>query len=437
MKRILSFALIFVTAAMLCLVGCDTTTGGGKVATNEEELSAITNTCKLTKSYEGKDFITDGIGEASVVKFTDGDTFTARLLKDNTTVTIRFHSIDTPESTGGIEKWGVAASNFVKKRLNVAGIQIVLEATSVPAEHDSYGSRYLGYVWYRTSETEDFKNLNLELVENGFSENKGVNTSKFPYNSYFEKAEENARSIQLRLFSKLEDPLFKTDPEDVSVKALREDEALVDDDERVYWNDENNSGSKVRFYAYLESLTISNTGTYTFNAVTYDSETGESYSIPVYAAYSSSQASRMPLGHLYRVVGSVQKYNGRYQISGITFSLRYDQPSYTKIAQRDYYMTFNSSVAYQDNYEDTLYSDVTIANVSLESGVMTIEGTTYQRTSSGNTEQSSTYTFKVKVAEGTDVSKYSVGKTFSVKGYQFVENSKIIDILKLSDIVLK
>ncbi len=436
MKRILSFALIFVLATMFCLVGCNTTTGGGKVATNEEELSTITNTCKLTKSYEGKDFITDGIGEASVIRFTDGDTFTARLLKDNTTVTIRFHSIDTPESTGGIEKWGVAASNFVKKRLDVEGIQIVLEATSVPAEHDSYGSRYLGYVWYRTSETEDFKNLNLELVENGFSDNKGVNTSKFPYNSYFEKAQENARNIQLRIWSKLDDPLFKTDPEDVSIKALREDEALVNEDERVYWNKENNSGAKVRFYAYLESLTISNTGTYTFTAVTYDPVTGEKYSIPVFAMYSSSEASRMPLGHLYRVVGNVQDY-GHYQISGIIFSLRYDQPSYTKIVQRDYYMTFSSSVDYQNNYEDTLYSDVTIDSVSVEGGVMTIVGTTYQRTASGNVAQPSTYTFKVKVSEDTNTSMYYVGETFSVKGYQFEEDSKIIDILKLSDIVLK
>lgn len=35
---------------------------------------------------------------------------------------------------------------------------------------DSNGTRYLGYVWYRNSESDTFKNLNLELTENGYTD---------------------------------------------------------------------------------------------------------------------------------------------------------------------------------------------------------------------------------------------------------------------------
>ena len=214
MKRILSVAI-----ALLLLVGCLSLVACNKVADNTEYYDAITKTLKLEKSFEGKSYLTDGIGRATLAALTDGDT-TRFTLEQGDSVVVRYYQVDTPESTGGVEKWGKAASLFVKDKLSAA-TEIVLEATAVPAEKESYG-RYLGYVWYKTAADEDFKNLNLELVENGFSENKGINTSAYPYYDVFQKANDFAQKIKLRLYSELDDPLFSTDPVEMTIKEFNE-----------------------------------------------------------------------------------------------------------------------------------------------------------------------------------------------------------------------
>lgn len=439
MKKIISFALLLTLALTLCLVGCDQSTG--EVADNTEHLTKITNQCKLTKDYADKSFLTDGIGEASVAKYTDGDTFTALLKKENTTVVIRFHSVDTPESTGGIEKWGKAASNFVKDQLSKA-TEVVLEATATPAEKDSYGSRYLGYVWYRTGSSEDFKNLNLELVENGYSENKGVDTSKYPYNSYFKSAEENARAIKLRLFSKKDDPLFSDKPIDVTLKEILTDpEDPTATINPLYYNAEVDSGSKVRFYACLVSLEKSkgSSPTTTFKAVTYDKETGETYEIDVYAGYSSSTATTMPLGHYYRIVGTIASHYGNIQISGITYDTIYGEmrDDYTHPVQKNYYLTFDTAIDYINNYSATLYSDAIVISSSVEDGVLTILAKAYKNGKDDNYATEATeFTFKVAVSEDYE-NVFTEGVNFAVRGYQFENGSGIIDVINYSDITVR
>ncbi len=428
MKRLISFALILTLAFAFCLVGCDNGGSTGKIADNTEILSAVTDTCKLQKAYAGKSFLQDGIGEATVAYLTDGDTFTARLTKEGTNVTIRFHSIDTPESTGSVQKWGKAASNFVKDKLSNPNVQIVLEATATPAEHDSYGVRYLGYVWYRYGDSEDFKNLNLELVENGFSKNQGMESPKYPYNQYFVKAEAAARAIKLRLHSDLPDPLYSDEPIATSINEI-----LTNLD--VYYNEEHDSGAKVSFDAYLKSVHISNTGTTSFYAVQLDKETGEMHELQIYAGYSSAYASNMHVGHYYNFIGDIQMHNGTLQLSGIKFNELLNGKGYSKILQREYYLIFDSDLEFVANYDEILYSDVTVVSSTLENNVLTIVGTAHARTSKGAAEEATTYTFSVKVSDDYQ-NVFTEGKTFSVNGYQFVENSGIIDILNYSAITL-
>ena len=69
-----------------------------------------TSKLKLTNDFAGKEFVKDGIGQVTLYEKVDGDT--AWFLSGNTEVKIRFTSVDTPESTGQIEAWGKAASNF-------------------------------------------------------------------------------------------------------------------------------------------------------------------------------------------------------------------------------------------------------------------------------------------------------------------------------------
>lgn len=422
-------SILLVLVICLAFVACGETqqpTGGDEpTIDNTKYYDAITSTLKLTKDFEGKSFLTNGIGRAELVSHTDGDTTRFRLA-DGTIISVRYYQIDTPESTGNVEKWGKAAAFFVKERLNSA-TEIVLEATKPRAEKDSYGTRYLGYVWYKTADSADFKLLNLEVVENGFSDNKGFISSDYPYNDYFAKANNFARKNSLRIYSTEDDPMFSTDPEDITLKDFF-------DNPEAYYNIETEVGSKVRFTACLVALERSNSGTHTFIAEWYDEE-GNRYTINVYAAYSSSAASRMKIGHLYRVVGTLQYYYGEYQVSGVKYDVIYGatRMDYTSPIQDDYFLKFDTDCGFISQYSDTLYSDVTVVSATVEGTTLTIVGTACQNTKDGFKTEAKTFTFKVKVSENFN-NTIEAGDTFSTTGYQYVEDSGEITVLNFSNL---
>lgn len=425
--KILSIFLILVIC--LTFVACgetDKPDGDGQAIDNSRYYDEITKTLTLTKSFENKSFLTDGIGRAELVSLTDGDTTRFRTAQGDD-IAVRYYQIDTPESTGNVEKWGKAASLFVKERL-LSATEIVLEATKNKAVKDSYGTRYLGYVWYKTADSANFKLLNLEIVENGFSDNKGYISSEYPYNDYFAKANNFARKNSLRIYSSEDDPMYSTDPEDITLKDFYTNT-------EAYYNIETEVGSKVRFTACLIALEKSNSGTHTFIAEWYDEE-GNRYTMNVYAAYSSSAASKMKLGHMYRIVGSVQYYYGEYQVSGINYDVIYgaNRMDYTAPIQKNYFLKFDSDCAFMSQYSETLYGDVTVVSAELEGTTLTIVGTAKQKTKDGFNADEKTFTFKVEVAENYKPT-LKVGDTFSTSGYQYVENSGEITILKYSNIV--
>lgn len=430
-KSISILLLILVLVCCLAVVACDKE---ATVADNTQYYDAVTKKLKLSKSYQGKSFLNDGIGTATVDAYTDGDT--TRFSTADGTVIVRYYCIDTPESTGEVQKWGKAASLFVKDTLSKA-TEIVLESsTGTRPSKDSYGTRYLAYVWYKTADYNEFKLLNLELIENGFTDNKALNTDAYPYYSYMNEANQFARSIKLRLYSDLDDPLFSTDPVAMTIKDFWENKDK-------YYNVDTDAGSKVTLTAYLDSLTISKSGTYMFVAAQYDEQTGNVYKINVYAAYSSNAASKMKLGQLYELTGTIQKYGSDFQISGVVYNSMYGAnpnktyPGYTgsRVVQENYFLTFNSDVTMIDQFNKTLYTDVTVKSAQVKDGVLTIVGTSAKRTADGIGEAQE-FTFETKVADGY-VNTFEAGKKFSVQGYQFVDKSGKIVIPKVSDITTK
>ena len=428
------------TVAKKVVDGGDIGDGGDQyVADNTEYYNEITKSFKLTKAYVGKSFFEDGIGEAVVDTngLTDGDTTRFRLLIGNTTVTIRYYMIDTPESTGSVEKWGAAASKYNKQQLSAA-TKIVLEATSTPPSHDSYGTRYLGYVWYKTADDEDFQCLNLEMVENGFSPNKGIATSAYPYNDVFQKAHDFAKSIQLRFHSKLDDPLYSKDPVPMTI-------ASFNDNPYQYYNIEHEVGSKVIFEAYITSLKLSNADnpTYTFTAAQYDPETNTVSTVSVYTMYVSKSASQnLKIGGYYKFVGTVQKYYDNWQISDITFSAIKDSMDTTNLRQLNYYLIFDSSAPskWSSNWDTNTYSDLTVTEVvGVTDGVLTFKGTAKLHTEDTVwSDTVSEFTFKVKVADNYN-NAIAVGKTLTLSALQLdVTNAPgIFTILNYSDITIK
>jgi len=423
-KNIFIFFLILVLSFGLFACKDDKTP---EIADNTKFYDTVTKKLTLNKSYEGKSFLNDGIGKAVVNAYTDGDTVRFRLSQGDIVI-IRFYEIDTPESTSNIEKWGKAASNFTKTKLSQA-TEIVLEATADKAVHDSYGTRYLGYVWYKTADYPTFKNLNLELVENGFTEDKGINTSDYPYYSYFHEANKFAQSIKLRWYSDLDDPLYTTDPVLMTLKEF-------EDNRELYYNSDVDAGAKVRLYACITDLIVSQSGTYTFVATEIDPNTFESYSINVYAGYVSSTASDMKIGHMYEIVGNVAKYNGVFQISGVQYNSMYDKPEFTKVTQKDYHLTFNSSMNFISQYSQTLYTDLTVVRAEVEDGVLSINGIAQLRTKNGVKEEVKTFNIEVNVPESY-VCNIGEGAKISLAGYQFVLNSGIINLQNYTDIIIR
>ena len=434
MKKISSLILIILVILssltfFACGGGNDSSEAQPEIADNTQYYDEITSTLKLQKNFEDKSFLTDGIGRATLDAHTDGDTTRFKLAQGDV-ISVRYYQIDTPESTGSVQKWGKAASLFVKTRLNAA-TEIVLEATATRAEKDSYGTRYLGYVWYKTAGDSNFRCLNLEVVENGFSANQGMATSKYPYNEYFAKANAFARRIKLRIYSELDDPLYSDEPEEITLKQFI-------DNPDAYYNMETDTGSKVSFIACLCELKVANSGTHTFVAEYYDEE-GNRYTLDVYAAYTSNAASSMPLGHLYRVVGVIQNYYGKFQVSDVKYDVIFGASNpkvYTSPVQKDYLLTFDSSKEFITQYSATLYTNATVVSSSVEEGVLTIVATAQKRTNDGVSGEAKQFTFKVNVSENY-TNNFTAGRQFSVKGYQYVKDSGEITVLAINNFQLK
>lgn len=256
------------------------------------------NDLKLKTSYEGKEFVNDGIGEVTLLQNVDGDT--AWFVSGGVDIKIRFVSVDTPESTGQIEPWGKAASKFTANILDNAK-RIVLEShDGKAATLDSTGTRYLAFIWYSMDETSELRNLNLELVQEGFSTSKVTEGSK--YQTEFNNAASQALSKKLHVYSSDPDPDYDdTNGEELTIKAVYENAATY-------------LGRRVNFEAYVTRLD----GNY---AYVENEVEGVRYGLLVYLGYEATLKQCFRVGYKLRVHGFVQEYNGMYQISGCYYNM--------------------------------------------------------------------------------------------------------------------
>ena len=109
--------------------------------------------------------------EVTVKSFVDGDTVHFYISNDAFETGVlkgRFLGINTPESTGKIEEYGKAASKFTREKLEAA-TSIIIESDNEKWNVDSTGDRHLVWVWYKTAENPEYRNLNLEILQNGLA----------------------------------------------------------------------------------------------------------------------------------------------------------------------------------------------------------------------------------------------------------------------------
>ncbi|MFP4077928.1 MAG: thermonuclease family protein [Candidatus Izemoplasmataceae bacterium] len=247
----------------------------GKFVDNGSE-TPLTDALTLEPSdYEGKSWDSDGIQEVSLRNCTDGDT--ARFTSVGS---VRYLNIDTPESTGEVQEWGIPASDHMCELLEDADT-IVVEAEPDPqvGRTDSTGDRTLGYVW------ADGRLTNLEMIERGYSKVRSAPLSK--YGDYMYLADRNAENLGLRVHGE-EDPDFDPTRIDATIEDLN-------DHPEDYYN---------RFVNIEGWVETSDEQTLELN----ENEDFSGESVRIYKAYEKS--SNFTVGYKLSIEGLYFKENG-------------------------------------------------------------------------------------------------------------------------------
>ncbi len=311
-KRVIALLLVL-AAIFLCLASCSPKGNGDNTSstsgTTELVKKDYASELKLNMSSETKKQV------VTVKTYVDGDTTHFNVPEDviqGGVLKARYLAIDTPESTGKIEEYGKKASEFTKKTLSSA-VSILIESDSEKWNLDSTGSRYLVWVWYKTSEDGEYRNLNLEILQNGLAAASSTGNNR--YGDICLSALAQARAENLNVYSGEKDPdFYYGDAIELTLKELR-------------LNAADYTNKKVAF----EGVITRNDGRSIY-VEEYDSDTDMYFGITVYYGYGLSGAglSMIAVGNRSRIVGTVQYYEagGTYQVSGLTYrQMKPDDPS--------------------------------------------------------------------------------------------------------------
>ena len=325
--------LIFLMCLMLVMTGCadsvspteEITSGPTETnASEEKETSAPVETQPQTeapaKIVDYADFklqMNSGTRkqEVTVKSFIDGDTVHFHVpeqVMESGVLKARFLAVNTPESTGKIEEYGKAASEFTKEKLSQA-TSIIIESDDNQWNADSTGGRYLVWVWYKTAEMTDYRNLNVEILQNGLAIPSSSANNR--YGSTCTAAIAQARAQKLNVYSGQKDPdFYYGEAVELTLRELRT-------------NIEAYNGMKVAFNGVV--TVNNNNGVYVED---YDEETGLYYGMSVYYGYglSGTGLDILSVGNEVRIVGSVQYYaaGGTWQVSDLSYRMmKPDDPS--------------------------------------------------------------------------------------------------------------
>ena len=247
--------------------------------------------------------------EVTVKAYIDGDTthfYVPTSVNASGVLKARYLAINTPESTGKIEEWGKKAAAFTKEKLKGAS-SIIVESDDSKWNADSTGDRYLVWVWYKTAADADYRNLNLEILQNGLA--IASNSSQNRYGEICVNAINQADIYEFHVHSAERDPDFHYGAAvELSLSELRA-------------NIEQYDGTKVAFNGVITR--DDNNGVY---VEAYDEETGMYNGVYVYYGFNLSAGGLRILtpGNEVRIVGTVSYYEtgDSYQVSGLSYDAR-------------------------------------------------------------------------------------------------------------------
>lgn len=394
--------------------------------------------------------------EATVKIYIDGDTThfnVPETVVKGGVLKARYLAINTPESTGKVEPYGKVASDFTKSRLKEA-TSIILESDNSTWNADSTGTRYLVWIWYKTATSSEYRNLNLEILQNGLC--IGNSTLNNIYGETCMSALNQAKAMKLNLYSGKEDPTFYYgEAIPMTLKELRLN--MTDYLQKTVAVE----GVITRFY---------NDGVYFED---YDEESDMYFGM--YAYYSKSANARildlMEIGNRVRLVGTVTEFQSSYQISGLIYD-KYkpdslgnckllsqgNEASYRVTTVEDYLGKKDITVYVPDeeNPEQTiekqltfdyaelaLYTTVTVNNLKItrtyatsSENVLSNGAVTITCDYNGKTVTVRTMPFKDENNQLIGKDYYTIGKTINVRGViEYFDGNYQIKVYKLSDVI--
>ena len=246
--------------------------------------------------------------QVTVKTYIDGDTVHFHVptdVMDTGVLKARFLAINTPESTGKIEEYGKKASRYTREKLEKA-TSIILESETSGWDPDSTGDRYLVWVWYKTDDSADYRNLNIEILQNGLAiANSSANNR---YGDTCMAAISQAKAQKLYVYSGEPDPdYYYGEAIELTLKELRS-------------NIESYNGMKVAFNGVI-TMNSSNS----VYVEDYDPESGMYYGMSIYYGFGMSGTGLdiLAVGNEARIVGTVQYYEagGTWQVSDLSYRM--------------------------------------------------------------------------------------------------------------------
>ncbi len=325
-SKILSLLLV-VSLVLSCLAAC----GQGGQDTTPENVDYAASV-KLDMASETLK------QEVTVHTFIDGDTTHFHVptsLMENGVLKARYLAINTPESTGKIEPYGKTASNFTKEKLSKA-TSIIIESDTGVWNPDSTGARYLVWVWYKTAEDTEYRNLNIEILQNGLA--LASNSAANRYGSTCTAAIEQAENAKLNVYSGKPDPNFYYGAAvELTMKELRANIASYE-------------GMAVAFTGIISR----NSGQDGVYVEALDEETGMYNGMYIYYGTSADADLKdevLVVGNEVRIVGTVSVFNGSYQVSGLKYDARNKAESCQAVSE-------GHAAAYQPVTPDTFANSI-------------------------------------------------------------------------------
>ncbi len=306
--------------------------------------------------------------EVTVRLFVDGDTTHFDPKKDSTItsynaadftdtegyIKARYIAINTPESTGKIEEWGKKASNFTRSKLETAQ-SIIVESDNDQWNLDSSGSkRHVVWVWYQPKGEADYRNLNVEILQEGLAFGSSVRNNRYGEVAF--NALSQAMAFKYHVFSDGKDPDFPYGvATPVTLKELR-------------CNIKDYDGSKVK----VEGVVVAEYNNSVYIEA-YDEEEDMYFGMSVYYGYQTGKIlDILSIGNKVSVVGVVSYYEGggTYQISGVS----YDEYN-PKLASNTTLISKNNPLAFRE----VSAKDLVSGKYSFTKEVKTEDGVTIEQ----------------------------------------------------------